>query len=100
MHDVDADELSSPDEPPGGVTLAPAIVDAIVSAEAPCDQCRHRAKCASERLACSRFVAFLGGAAKPAWVRAPAAPTTFLYALAFDEPRPPGRPLKRLTAAA
>ena len=63
----------------------------------PCDDCRFRARCAVERLACHRFQMFVDGAGAQRWCHAPCAPSRAWFNTAFHRKKI-GRPRKRATA--
>lgn len=68
-----------------------AQLDAITGPY-PCDACRFRARCASQRLACAAFSMFVHCARRQ---HAPRAPSRALYeATLGDEPRKIGGPRK------
>jgi hypothetical protein len=48
----------------------------------PCDECRFRARCASQRLACAAFSMFLRSAR---WKHAPRASTRAQYEASFGD---------------
>src|SRR5215471_7346604 len=57
---------------------------AVLSAVAPCDECKLREKCARECLACARFVSFYSGAPEGYWRAAPCAPDRSTRLSIFD----------------
>jgi hypothetical protein len=46
---------------------------------APCDQCRHAARCKADRLACDAFAFYLAGGSEVRWKFAPRAPNGARY---------------------
>jgi hypothetical protein len=46
---------------------------------APCDECRHAARCKADRLACDAFAVYLAGGSEVRWRFAPRAPTRARY---------------------
>jgi hypothetical protein len=53
--------------------------------QAPCDSCEFRERCATEHLACERFVSYYDGASHARWSKAPnIAPTRAKWAAIFE----------------
>jgi hypothetical protein len=46
---------------------------------APCDACRHAARCKADRLVCDAFAVYLAGGSEVRWKFAPRAPTRARY---------------------
>lgn len=70
-----------------------------MAAPAPCDDCRHAAKCRAEKLLCEAFNLYVSGEGRPRWSLAPRVPTRALYLALLDrEQRPSGRAKKARAA--
>jgi hypothetical protein len=65
-----------------------------LASPAPCDACRFRQRCGTERLACHRFMMFVDGASAQRWCHAPCAPSRAWFNTAFHRKKL-GRPRKR-----
>lgn len=65
-------------------------VEGIALGPSPCDDCRFRARCNDERLACEAFAVFMKTGNEKRWAAAPRAPdaSTFERLRAFTWCRP------------
>jgi hypothetical protein len=59
---------------------------AIVAEPAPCDTCRHAARCGAEQLACERFAVYAHGASEVRWSIAPRVPDAGIWQRLFAKP--------------
>jgi hypothetical protein len=50
-----------------------------LNSPAPCDACKHRARCKAELLACDAWAVYLAGRSEARWKFAPRAPTRARY---------------------
>lgn len=59
-------------------------VSALLSEKGPCLGCKFAERCATENLACERFLMFTEGAGLPRWQTAPMAPTRAMWLAVFE----------------
>jgi hypothetical protein len=50
-----------------------------LNSAAPCDECRHAARCKADLLACDAWAVYLAGGSEVRWKFAPRAPTRARY---------------------
>ena len=75
------DALSAPTLPRD----APRELDAALNGPAPCDDCRHAARCGAERLACDTFAYYARGVSEQKWRGLARQPTAERFTRIFGD---------------